>query len=358
MLRCARCNGLNCEDHRFCQQCGTALVGQPLGTAGSEASPSWGDMEAEATADITEAGDEPTLILPQQLVYLESGGLSDGGRDRYQNEDYFLIEQQVTRSVNPDGPQVQAQGIYILCDGMGGHAAGEVASALAANTLLHHLKENWQHEFPSEANLKAAMAAANQAVYSLNEAQGLRGRDRMGTTVVLALVQDTQVYIAHVGDSRLYRVTLQRGLEQLTVDHEIGQRDIDRGIAPEIAYAYPDAYQLTQALGLKPDCDLYPDIQTLVITDETLLLLCSDGMTDNDILDTHADSHLMPLLDPQADLNQGVQQLIHLANQQNGHDNITAIAIRMGLRLPSLTSIDNPGQDGPDADLTVSQLCV
>ena len=75
------------------------------------------------------------------------------------------------------------------------------------------------------------------------------GSGRMGTTLVMAVVVNHQVVVAHVGDSRLYRLTRQKGLQQITVDHEVGQREIQRGIDPDIAYSRPDAYQLTQALG-------------------------------------------------------------------------------------------------------------
>ncbi|MGB8699777.1 MAG: protein phosphatase 2C domain-containing protein, partial [Thermosynechococcaceae cyanobacterium] len=151
----------------------------------------------------------------------------------------------------------------------------------------------------------------------------------MGTTLVLALIQDTQLCIAHVGDSRLYRVTRRYGLEQLTTDHEVGQRDIRRGIDPKIAYGRPDAYQLTQAIGPRPNTGVYPEIQSFTMTEDTLLLLCSDGMTDNDLLERSWESHLRPLLDFLNPLEAGLQQLVELANTENGHDNITVVGVRM-----------------------------
>jgi len=154
----------------------------------------------------------------------------------------------------------------------------------------------------------------------------------MGTTLVMLLVQDTEVAIAHVGDSRLYRYTRKRGLEQITIDHEVGQREIQRGVDPDIAYARPDAYQLTQALGPRDEHFIKPDVQYLELNEDTLLLLCSDGLTDNDLLENHWQSHIEPLISSQANLDQGVRQLIDLANQCNGHDNITAIAVRAKVR--------------------------
>jgi protein phosphatase len=160
----------------------------------------------------------------------------------------------------------------------------------------------------------------------------------MGTTLVMALVHGTNVAIAHVGDSRLYRLSRRQGLEQITVDHEVGQREIQRGVEPDTAYARPDAYQLTQALGPRDENFISPDIQFFEVHEDTILLLCSDGLSDHDLLENHWQTHLEPLLRSQAHLEQGVIQLIELANQYNGHDNITAVAIRLRVR-PNLAQL-------------------
>lgn len=272
-------------------------------------------------------GAAPTLILPNQLVYLGSAGLTDEGRDRHHNEDYFVIEQQVNQYIGPHQQQVTGRGLYILCDGMGGHAGGEVASSLAAETLRQYFQTHWQEDLPDADVLKEATYAANHALFQVNEEKA--GSNRMGTTLVMALVQDTHIHIAHVGDSRLYRLTQQYGLEQMTVDHEVGQREIQRGVAPEVAYARPDAYQLTQALGPRENEALVPDLQFLTVTENTLFLICSDGLTDNHLLETFCDQHLRPMLNAQLPLQQGVSNLVALANEHNGHDNITVIAILM-----------------------------
>lgn len=280
-----------------------------------------------------EAGDDAaTAILPNQLVKLEAVGQTDTGRDRYQNEDYFVIHNRLQHLITPVGQEVQAQGIYILCDGMGGHAQGEVASSLTAKSLLHYFQTHWEEELPSEATMEAAIYAANQNIFDANEAKGRSGSDRMGTTLVAVLLQDTQARVAHVGDSRLYRLTRRKGLEQVTTDHEVGQREIQRGVEPEIAYARPDAYQLTQAIGPRGDRALKPDIQSLNIYEDTLLLLCSDGFTDNQFLETHWAEHLQPLLHSQSNLEQGIKQLVELADDCNGHDNITLVAVRLKVR--------------------------
>ncbi|MGA7932610.1 MAG: serine/threonine phosphatase [Kovacikia sp.] len=284
--------------------------------------------------------DLPTVVLPMQLFNLEDAGRTDIGRQRDHNEDYFGIETQVARLESPSGKTVHVRNLYILCDGMGGHAGGEVASALAVDTLRQFFEEKWQNTpFSTSANnlpgpdvLTEAVQLANKAIYDVNQKNARSGSGRMGTTLVMLLVQDTEIAIAHVGDSRLYRYTRKRGLEQITVDHEVGQREIQRGVDSDIAYARPDAYQLTQALGPRDEHFIKPDVQYLELNEDALLLLCSDGLSDNDLLEKHCKTHVEPLLSSQNNLEQGVSQLIDLANQYNGHDNITAIAIRAKVR--------------------------
>jgi serine/threonine protein phosphatase PrpC len=118
----------------------------------------------------------------------------------------------------------------------------------------------------------------------------------------------------------------------MTVDHEVGQREIERGVEPAIAYARPDAYHLTQALGPGDIDRLEPRIFYDEILEDTLLLLCSDGLSDHQTLEDHGDSHAAPLLSSRTSLEQGVAQLIDLANEKNGHDNITTILVRFKLR--------------------------
>jgi protein phosphatase len=276
--------------------------------------------------------DTPTIVLPMQLVSLEDAGHTDVGRQRNHNEDCFGIETIISKQEMPKGRAVKARGLYILCDGMGGHAGGEVASDLAVKTLQQYFQTQWQQQLPTEAIIREAVRLANQAIYDVNQQDARSGVGRMGTTLVLVLVQDTQVAVAHVGDSRLYRVTRKRGLEQLTVDHEVGQREISRGVEPAIAYSRPDAYQLTQALGPRNENFINPDVQFMELNEDTLLVLVSDGLSDNDLLEHNWHTYLEPLLSSRANLESGVSDLVDLANQYNGHDNITAIAIRAKVR--------------------------
>ncbi|MEH1832206.1 MAG: serine/threonine phosphatase [Nostoc sp.] len=287
---------------------------------------------------ISKTDDMATVVLAMQLSSLEDAGCTDVGHQRHHNEDYFGIETKIHKLELSKSRVLQGYGLYILCDGMGGHAGGEIASQLAVNTLRQYFQEHWiANQLPTEDSIREAVYLANEAIYKLNQQDARSGVGRMGTTLVMLLIQDTQAAVAHVGDSRLYRLTRKRGLEQVTVDHEVGQREITRGVEASIAYARPDAYQLTQALGPRDQNSINPDVGFFEINEDTLLLLASDGLSDNDLLETHWQTHLEPLLSSSINLERGVTDLIDLANQHNGHDNITGILIRAKVR-PNLES--------------------
>ena len=301
--------------------------------------PDW-DEDLDDSQELTRStSDYSPVALPMQLTGFEDAGLTNIGSQRNHNEDYFSLQSDVKKIESPQGKTLQTQGLYILCDGMGGHAGGEVASALAVETLKTYFAENWQDQLPSEEQIREAIGQANRAIFDLNQERASSGSGRMGTTLAIALLQNNHLAIAHVGDSRIYRFSARNGLEQITVDHEVGQREIQRGIQEAIAYARPDAYQLTQALGPRDENGIKPDISFLELNEDMLLLLCSDGLTDNDLLETYWESHLTPMLSGQMSLDIGVSHLIELANQYNGHDNITAIAIRLRFTSSALQSL-------------------
>ena len=283
----------------------------------------------KSSPNVMQIDDTPTIVLPMQLIGLEDAGLTDVGGQRQHNEDCFGIETAVNKLEFPRGKNVQARGLYILCDGMGGHAGGEVASSMAVKTLQQYFQENWLGaQLPSEEVIREAVQLANKVIYDANQQDSRSGVGRMGTTLVMVLLQDNQVAVAHVGDSRLYRLNRKIGLQQVTLDHEVGQREILRGIEPGLAYARPDAYQLTQALGPRDENYVNPDVQFLELNEDTLFILVSDGLSDNNLVEQYWKSHLEPLLSSSSNLEQGVNALIDLANQYNGHDNITAVVVR------------------------------
>ncbi len=305
--------------------------------------------KALPTDDESTDSDDVTMLLPMRLSGLIEAGRTDVGKQRDHNEDCFLIASSLYKRSDNDGQYVRSHGLYVLCDGMGGHAGGEVASSLAAQTLSTYFDEHWPTPSPSQPDLPlpeesvviAAVKLANQAIYDVNEQEERAGHERMGTTLVLVLLQGTNAVVAHVGDSRLYQYNRRMGLRQVTTDHEVGQREMQRGIPETVAYARPDAYQLTQALGPRDSEHLQPDVSYFQFVENTLLLLCSDGLSDNDVVENYLESHIDPLLKDKKELTSGLAELVDLANEVNGHDNISAIALQIKV-MPDLSKLNKP----------------
>jgi protein phosphatase len=294
----------------------------------------------ESDDDGSGAIETPTMLLPMKLAHLDDFGQSHVGQQRHHNEDYFFTQTQLHKISGPQGTVLRSKGLYILCDGMGGHASGEVASQLAVRTLRDYISQHWDDCLPDHDTLIQAVMTANQAIFDINQSKASSGVGRMGTTLVLVLVHNLDIAVVHVGDSRLYSYSKRLGLRQLTLDHEVGQREINRGVEPAIAYARPDAYQLTQALGPRSCDELLPSVAYHEITEDTLLVLCSDGLSDNNLLEHHVDTHIAKLMGSRARLEAGTAQLIDLANEKNGHDNITAILVRIKLQ-PDMAGVEN-----------------
>ncbi len=283
------------------------------------------EIETETESD----SGPPTNILPIQLTDLRDFALTDVGLQRESNEDFFGIYTAIEKHHNSQQKKISARGLYIVCDGMGGHDAGEVASAMAVDILQDYFQDIWLQGLPDRETIRKGIHLANETIYRENINNSSSGVGRMGTTLAMLLLQDNHLAIASVGDSRIYRLTARFGLEQLTSDHQIAQLEIKRGVDPEIAYALPNARQLTQALGPRDNNFVEPAIEFLELQQDCLLLLCSDGLSDNQILEQNWQKYLKPLLESDLDLDVAMEDLIDLANQENGHDNITAIAVKV-----------------------------
>jgi protein phosphatase len=297
----------------------------------------WG---GEITADISTTAElpdrettppPPSTPLLKELIAVDDGSATHVGKKREHNEDYFGIITKIDRRHSPSGRSVAARGLYILCDGMGGHDGGEVASKMTVDSLRQYFISHWKETIPDEQTIRDGIIAANQEVFDLNQSNSSSGNGRMGTTLVMLLLQDRTIAVAHVGDSRCYAITASQGLIQLTLDHEVGQQEILRGVDPEIAYGRANSYQLTQAIGPRDRNFVVPDVSFFELQEDTLILLASDGLTDNQLLETNWLTNVAPLMSSHADLQQGVDRLVDFANDYNGHDNITAIGVRVRL---------------------------
>jgi serine/threonine protein phosphatase PrpC len=212
---------------------------------------------------------------------------------------------------------------------MGGHEGGAEASEIAVNSITNQFLPFWIDTLPGKKKLHKIITNANQEIFLKNETEKRQSLSRMGTTLAMLALHDLNVAIAHVGDSRIYQVTNRSSpkLEQITRDHEVFNQLIDLGMDRELALARPDAHQLTQALGPNSSGQLDPAIQFFELTESTLFLLCSDGLCDNDVIEQNWQTHLLPILNKEVDLATGLDNLMELGNNINGHDNLTAILV-------------------------------
>ncbi|HEX9681914.1 MAG TPA: Stp1/IreP family PP2C-type Ser/Thr phosphatase [Acidimicrobiales bacterium] len=251
---------------------------------------------------------------------LRAGGATDVGRVREANEDALLI----------------GDGVWIVADGMGGHAAGEVASGMAIELVERQLRSD---EPPGRVDsVVDAVADANSAIFDAGEDDpAKRG---MGTTVcVAALVegddQGPHLGLVHVGDSRIYRLSGGE-LSQLTTDHKMVQELVDRGeIAPDEAHDHPMRNVLTRALGIERDVAI--DAATVAPVEGDRFLMCSDGLYD-EVDDGRIAAALRRLAAP----DEAAAELVRMANTSGGHDNITVIVLDVvddDGRLDTATSI-------------------
>lgn len=246
-------------------------------------------------------------------------GLTDVGKKRDHNEDFYIIED----SLN----------LAVVCDGMGGHAAGEVASKLAAESVLEYFKDNIEvfQKYAKEktfTNANEVKCIIHEGVakaccdvwYTAMHDETKRG---MGTTMVLSLIIDNQAFIAHVGDSRAY-LFREGQVEQLTEDHSFVNEMVKQGLmTKEQAAKSPHANVITKALGQQEF--VKPDIIQTELMDGDGFLLCSDGLSEyyqvGDISQEFRD---------QKDPDKLLKAFINKANESGGKDNITAVIVNVG----------------------------
>ena len=244
--------------------------------------------------------------------------ISDVGRKRSANEDSYFADGELN--------------LFVVADGMGGHAAGEVASKVAVETILDFIRNTsndkditWPYEFDETLSmagnrLKSAIQSAHAKVLEVtSQKKEFQG---MATTVVSILVENGKAQVAHVGDSRAYMVR-DGTLIQLTSDHSWVNEQLRTGaITSQQARNHPYRNIVTRALGGPNPVDV--DVTEEPMREGDIILLCSDGLntmiTDEQILEIISRSG--------NDIGQACQELVNTANQNGGEDNVTAILIR------------------------------
>lgn len=255
-------------------------------------------------------------------------GKTDVGSVRDHNEDAIGCDEEI--------------GLAVLADGMGGHRGGEMASAITVSTVLEQVSEKTKQirsgDTDDDTGYSAeslvvfdAVTRANSNVHDSSEANAqYRG---MGTTVVVLMFYDDRFTVAHVGDSRLYRLRDNK-LEQITRDHSLMQELIDRGFyTPEQARNSLNKNLVTRAIGIDENVQI--DIQEDVAMVDDVYLLCSDGVTDM-IEDKIIEQALRDNIE---DLDKAASELIRLSNEAGGKDNISALLAKPIKPFPAKNSL-------------------
>lgn len=233
-------------------------------------------------------------------------GKSDPGLVRSVNQDSYHID-------DPDGR------FFIVADGMGGHAGGQEASTIAIETIRTYLEEHWESSIATDTLLTEAIDAANQSILQDQSKHPERGD--MGTTLVVVVFRGAQSWVAHIGDSRLYRLRAS-SLEKLTEDHTWVAKAIKAGdLTKEEAKTHPWRHVLSQCLGRRDICQI--DIEPLETQIGDRFLICSDGLTEE-----VPDELIGKLLTKS--LPEAAEMLVHEAKKAGGSDNITIVLVEAG----------------------------
>jgi protein phosphatase len=293
------------------------------------------DFLASLTQEL-ESGD---LDRPESLIAILDYALQHyGGGQERSYEIFTCTDTGPLREHNEDAcypPTNQAitlahgqNPLAIVCDGIGGQEGGEIAAQLAIETLPREINRSPTTDmevYPESHSLvlEQAIRVTNDLISQRNDQESRQERQRMGTTLVMAFAQAQEMYAAHVGDSRIYWIT-PHSCHQVTVDDDLASREVKLGyLLYRDAIQYPNAGALVQALGMSSATNLHPTVQRLIIDQDCVFLLCSDGLSDYDRVEQYWDSEILPLLRGEKTVTAVGESLLQLANQKNGHDNST-----------------------------------
>lgn len=236
-----------------------------------------------------------------------SAAITDTGIVREENQD-SIFAQNSSIGILPN--------LYIVADGMGGHRAGEVASSKAIEAFVENVKNTGLKDIFSV--LQESVAAAN--AFLLEMSQETKAYEGMGTTMVAAVIDGTSIYVANVGDSRLYVVNDE--IKQITRDHSLVQEMINIGeLDKNSAIAHKNKNVITKAVGT--EVNLTADFFDIEITDNDIVLMCSDGLTN--MID---DNEIREIIITEGVSQEAVLKLVQTANQNGGRDNISVILIK------------------------------
>ncbi|WP_228035596.1 protein phosphatase 2C domain-containing protein [Oculatella sp. LEGE 06141] len=253
---------------------------------------------------------------------------TDRGPSRQRNEDACYPPDGTlhTKTITANSSSESSTALVIVCDGIGGHQGGDVASNLAIEAVgqrVQPLHPETLDPVTLTVELENAVCIANDSISQRNDNEQRFDRQRMGTTLVMGLVRSYELYITHVGDSRAYWIT-RWGCRQVTQDDDVASREVRLGYSSyRQALQQPSSGSLVQALGMGSSKTLHPTVQRFILDEDGIFLLCSDGLSDNDRIEECWETEILPLLQGKTDLERVGQRLVEIANTRNGYDNVT-----------------------------------
>ncbi len=239
---------------------------------------------------------------------MEAYYITDIGRKRSSNQDYMFISERPVGSL---------PNLFIVADGMGGYAAGDLASKMAVETIVEYIESHQSEDF--ETLIKDAISNANTVIRGKAASDPVL--EGMGTTVVLCVINSDYIIVANVGDSRLYAIN--DDLRQITTDHSYVQEMVRMGrIRGDEASRHPDKNVITRAVGAEDGINV--DIFKENIFPGEMFLLCTDGLTN-----MVEDDRILQILSENSELSEAGNMLVDQANEKGGRDNITVVLVRI-----------------------------
>lgn len=314
---CPRCQHANRKGARYCAGCGLEFAAPP------------GQMDDDlptrpsgSPADQNDSMEEMNTMPARASYTLRLGRLSDVGRVRESNEDSLLALDLhcANRSIN------RAAGLFVVADGMGGHEGGEIASGMLVRSLARLATAEWlpsvidakEDLLDTGAWLTSAIQRANAEIFDWGHEAGYE----MGTTVVAALIAGNRALVAHVGDSRAYRISAA-GITQLTIDHSLVESLVmAKQISREEARTHPQANVIYRTVGDQPQ--VVVDLADIELAAGDRLLLCSDGLSG-----MLADDEIQRVVMAEASPLAACEALVAAANKAGGEDNCSVILIEL-----------------------------
>lgn len=283
---------------------------------------------------------EEILVILDQVLYILGNSYyqrkyqiitaSDPGKKRNNNEDacYPKIN-------NLKNTRSSLETLAIVCDGLGGQDDGEIASNMAIEIIQKELEDSYKKTLKETLQNKHwtplidaekiyhAVSKANDKITNINNTKKRQEKERMGTTTVITMAIAHEIYLAHVGDSRIYWITGD-SCHQVTVDDDLATREVRlaHGFYREVI-RNPQTGALLQALGMESSRRLKVHIRRFILDENCIFLLCSDGLSDYDRVEQYWQSEILPIIKQEITIEEAVKKILDIGINKNGHDNVT-----------------------------------